>query len=79
MIEYNPKIQKTAEKFKLKITKYDGFVRGGWTGGWPGMWVFTVSPEDLNSTTDPEPMTIVAENIKDALKEIESCAKYYFN
>jgi hypothetical protein len=83
LLAVNARIQKTAAKLKLKISNYEGYARGKWSTGDEspapaGMWVFTVSPDDPSSTTDPEPMNVVAENITDALEQMESSAEYFF-
>ena len=83
LLAINVRIQKSTTKLKLKISNYEGYARGKWSTGEEhhapaGMWVFSVSPDDASATTDPEPMDIVAENITDALEEMERTAEYFF-
>lgn len=83
LLAVDDRIQKAAARLKLKVTNYEGFARGKWSTGDgtpapPGMWVFTVSPDDGSGKTDPETMNVVAENITEALEQMEGSAVYFF-
>jgi hypothetical protein len=83
LLVVNRRIQKTADELGLKISKYEGFARGGWgvdgNGYSPaGMWVFAVEASDPSKAIDQEPAGICAENITEALKEMREWAEYIF-
>jgi len=73
----NTKIAKKAAALGLKITKYEGFARGGWGTGDEdkrpaGMWVFSVEPDQMEH--GEEPVCVCAENLTEALSQMDDAA-----
>ncbi len=80
VVSPHPKIARKAKELNLKITNYEGFSRGGWSADFDerapcGMWVLDTEP---TIPSEEEPMTVVAENLKEALLKMEENAKYFF-
>ena len=73
----NRKIKKEAHKLGLKITEYEGFIRGGlWDGEMMhrGMWVFETSP--LHKT-GKDSMTVCGFNLREVLISMKENAEYF--
>lgn len=73
----NRKIKKEAHKLGLKITEYEGFIRGGlWDGEMMhrGLWVFETSP--LHETCE-ETMTVCEFNLREVLTSMSENAECF--
>ena len=74
----NKAIKKEAERLKLKVTEYHGFVRRKvWDGEMYhcGAWDFQTMPI---GEIDEEPMSVFAYNIVDALRQMQENATYFY-